>query len=531
LFYCRDENGENMIQKTLPLCMIAAAFLSGCVPRAGTPAPQLPSDANSDLVPATLTDSVSTDAFPVTRSYPIVDTGQSKCYDNTTETICPRSGKAFFGQDAQYTGAPSSFTLSDDGWTVYDIVTGLTWQRSPNTNGDDNLNTSDKLTWAQVQALPAQLNNADFGGYSDWRLPSIKELYSLIDFRGTDPSGASGTATLTPFIDITQFRFAYGDVPGGERTIDSQYASNTLYVNRSFRGSERLFGVNFADGRIKGYELKMPNGVEKTFFVICVRGNTQYGVNHFVDNGNRTITDTATGLTWARDDSQTPMNWMDALAWVQMQNASQYLGHSDWRLPNAKELQSIVDYNRSPDTTNSAAIDPLFASTPISNEAGQADFPSYWTGTTHASSNGSGGAGIYIAFGRAMGYMQNVWMDVHGAGSQRSDPKSGEASQFPQGRGPQGDAIRILNYARLVRGGNVTFTPDGNPDTSLPSMIVESTGVQQVRPAGMPKPVAVTDCAGLNPGVPCTVSSPNGTVAGTCQPLRQQLACVPGDPP
>jgi streptogramin lyase len=45
----------------------------------------------------------------------------------------------------------------------------------------------------------------------------------------------------------------------------------------------------------------------------------------------------------------------------------------------------------------------------------------------------------------------NGWIDVHGAGAQRSDPKTGEAEDYPFGRGPQGDAIRIYNYVRLVR--------------------------------------------------------------------------------
>lgn len=56
-----------------------------------------------------------------------------------------------------------------------------------------------------------------------------------------------------------------------------------------------------------------------------------------------------------------------------------------------------------------------------------------------------------MAFGRAMGVMQGTWIDVHGAGAQRSDPKSGNPADFPIGRGPQGDAIRIYNYVRLVR--------------------------------------------------------------------------------
>jgi hypothetical protein len=42
-------------------------------------------------------------------------------------------------------------------------------------------------------------------------------------------------------------------------------------------------------------------------------------------------------------------------------------------------------------------------------------------------------------------------MDVHGAGAQRSDPKTGDPRDYPHGRGPQGDVIRIFNHVRLVR--------------------------------------------------------------------------------
>jgi hypothetical protein len=50
-----------------------------------------------------------------------------------------------------------------------------------------------------------------------------------------------------------------------------------------------------------------------------------------------------------------------------------------------------------------------------------------------------------------MGYMNGQWIDVHGAGAQRSDPKLGHPDDWPFGHGPQGDAIRIYNYVRLVR--------------------------------------------------------------------------------
>ncbi len=118
--------------------------------------------------------------------------------------------------------------------------------------------------------------------------------------------------------------------------------------------------------------------------------------------------------------------------------------------------------------------------TTITNEARQADYPFYWSGTTLAGFRG-GAAAMYVAFGRAAGWMSPRGMaggppdrrhgpddgpgpqgkdagdyryvDVHGAGSQRSDPKAGDPAMFPHGRGPQGDVIRIYNYVRCVRGG------------------------------------------------------------------------------
>jgi hypothetical protein len=406
-------------------------------------------------------------------TYPVVGTGQARSYDNHSEIVLPKPHEPFYGQNANFPGREPAYRLSKDGLTVHDNITNLEWQRSPDTTGDNVIDSKDKLTLSQAQALAAKLSAAKFGGYNDWRLPSIKELYSLFEACGTDPRPTSpDTDGLIPFLDTNYFRFSYGDTAAGERIIDSQYASCTKYVGKSPRGGDKLFGVNFADGRIKGYDLRMPGGREKTFFVICVRGNLGYGTNDFHDNGNRTVTDRATGLTWAMEDSGKGMNWQDALTWVQKKNSEKYLGHADWRMPDIKELQSIVDYTRSPDTTNSPAIDPLFHCTRLTNEAGKPDYPYYWSSTTHVGPAG-GAAAMYIAFGRAGGWLPDRMLaggprpmsrpaadsddyslvDVHGAGAQRSDPKAGDASQFPHGRGPQGDAIHILNYVRLVRSG------------------------------------------------------------------------------
>jgi hypothetical protein len=247
-------------------------------------------------------------------------------------------------------------------------------------------------------------------------------------------------------------------------------------------GQPTAFGVNFADGRIKGYPIdRGRRGRAKLFYVLYVRGNPAYGRNDFVDNGDGTATDRATGLTWMSVDSGAlkagrhgdgRLDWAAALAWAE---SLVHAGHDDWRLPNAKELQSIVDYSRSPDTTGSAAIDPIFEGTPMANEGGRTDYAHYWTSTSHARGGGAPSA-VYVAFGRALGFLPDRrraggakrLLDVHGAGAQRSDPKTGDPARFPQGRGPQGDVIRILNLVRCVRGGAAKPRAAGPPVTTSP---------------------------------------------------------------
>lgn len=382
--------------------------------------------------------------------YPVPDTSQTVCYDATLVIDCPASTDAFYGQDAQLDGPATSYTDNGDG-TVTDNVTGLMWVLTPDMNGDGVILAEDKMSYEDAMA---GAESFDLGGYDDWRAPTIKEMYSLMNFDGADPSGyeEDDTSGLIPFIDRDYFDFAYGETDAGERIIDSQMVSTTLYVSGTNATNDAtMFGVNFADGRIKGYGLEL-HGQDKTFFVMYVRGDTGYGVNDFADNGDGTVTDASTGLMWAQDDNGEAISWEAALALAVQANVDGYLGHNDWRVPNIKELQGLVDYTRSPDTTDSPAIDPVFGSTQITNEAGQDDYGWFWSSTTHANwTDEPGSAGAYIAFGRAMGYFDDVWTDVHGAGSQRSDPKVGDTADFPEGNGPQGDAIRIYNFVRLVR--------------------------------------------------------------------------------
>lgn len=387
-----------------------------------------------------------------TGKYKIVDTNQSECYNSSTGAAESCIGTGYDG-DYNTINQPS-YTNNGNG-TVTDNVTGLMWTQTPDLDGDGNVDSSDKKSQCEAYQY---CENLSLGGYDDWRLPNVKTLYSLMDFTGTDPTGYEGTDTslLDVFIPSV-FEKAFGDQDAGERIIDGQYATTSIYVyytNLGTGNAETMFGVNFVDGRIKGYPTE-----NKTYYIHCVRENIDYGLNNFSDNGDETISDAATGLMWQKSDAQST-DFENAVSICE--NATTAT-HTDWRLPNIKELQSILDYSRSPDTTSSSAINSIFNSTSFTNEGGNTDWGYYWSSTTHAtydsdSTDNDGLSGAYVSFGRALGYISGVVYDVHGAGAQRSNYKqdvsvtSGaeNAGSFYY-HGPQGDILRENNMVRCVR--------------------------------------------------------------------------------
>lgn len=400
--------------------------------------------------------------------YPMVGTNQTLCYGSFGRISCPGPGQPFFGQDAQNQRRQPQYRDNGDG-TVADLSTGLIWQKE-----------FTRASWADA---PGAAKAARTGGFTDWRVPSIKELYSLIDFSGSTgsarPEQTGAPSDASPYLDTNAFAFEY---PRQGRFIDAQYISSTEYQGLTMGRDRAFFGVNFADGRIKAYPQNGGPGA-RIWYARFVRGNPAYGRNDFADNGDGTVSDRATGLTWTKADSGKGLDWGQALGWCQDLTLA---GRSDWRLPNAKELQGIVDYSRSPSATNSAAIDPIFQITPITERDGSRNWPYFWTSTTHLDGPRQGDFAVYVAFGKAMGNVganmgmggpppmgpppmgmggpprgpmgmggmggPTTLLDVHGAGAQRSSPKSGDESRLPVGAGPQGDVLRIYNFGRCVRG-------------------------------------------------------------------------------
>jgi hypothetical protein len=369
----------------------------------------------------------TSDSSDLTVSFTLTDTGQDVFYDNDGNVIStPGESDDYYGEDAQYTGTQPSYQDNGDG-TVTDLNTGLMWQQTP-----------DYTRYGYYDAFD-YVDELTTGGYTDWRLPTIKELYSLSYYNGS--LDASDTSASQPYLydDYFDFEYSTGMAYAG------QYWSSTKYVKGALQdiSIEGAFGFNFADGHIKSYETGLywdgtSGATAPGCYVRAVRGTENvYGVNDFVDNGDETVTDQATGLMWQQADDGNTYNWKDALAYA---SSSELSGYSDWRLPNTKELESIVDY----DKTTFPAIDETYFSC-------TSDDSWYWTSTTHGDSKYTA---CYVAFGKAWSRTDSsatVYYDWHGAGAQRSDPKSGEVSDYILESENADDLLRIKNYVRLVR--------------------------------------------------------------------------------
>ena len=400
------------INQTILIAALLLSILTGCEKKPGD-------DPDPDLVP--------------TFTYRIVDTGIETFYGNHDVIDEPGPGDPFHGQDAHYKGNPPAYEENDDG-TVTDLVTGLMWQQD----------MGEKMTFEEAELAVVKV---EFAGYNDWRIPTLKELYSLIRFTGLN--GGSPESSIL-FINSGLFDQPWGDTGAGERYIDAQTWSATEYVGTTMNGDETVFGVNFVDGRIKGYPVFRPGTSESNkMYFRMVRGNPSYGKNDFRDNSDSTISDLATGLMWQQADDGLARNWEDALEYAE---SLELAGFSKWRLPNTKELHSLVDYMKAPDVTGTPAIDGMFYCTEITDPAGNSgQYPYYWTCTTHLDGQDPENSAVYIAFGEAQGLMQDQLLDVHGAGAQRSDPKNGDPGDYPAYWGPQGDVRYVYNYVRCVR--------------------------------------------------------------------------------
>ena len=157
-------------------------------------------------------------------SFPVTDIAQVSCYDPTGPVLQRCEGT---GQDGDYERLAQSYCEPQSG-IVLDRTTGLVWTKA----------VVGPFSFAEALNSPPST-----GGYTDWRLPTMKELYSLMDF-----NGSTGMTELdnVPYVNGI-FEIAHGTT----RFIYGQLWSTNTYTSTVFEGTVCQFGLNPIDGRIE----------------------------------------------------------------------------------------------------------------------------------------------------------------------------------------------------------------------------------------------------------------------------------------
>ena len=246
------------------------------------------------------------------------DTGETTSYTTT------------FGEDNDYTINPPYFTINGNG-TVTDSVTGLMWQQKD----------GGEMT---IQRAQHYCDTLTLGGYTDWRLPTAHESFSILNHQYANPAVNTTVFTTTP-------------------------AEYWWTINRQVNDTSKIWVTNAGGGIGNHPEIETVSaGGTKIFDTRAVRDVSPPPAipNHFTDNGNGTITDNLTTLIWQKIVYADSITWEQALTYADTLTLN---GNTDWRLPNIKELQSIND-----EGLINPSINRTFFSTMVTNK--------YWSSSS-----------------------------------------------------------------------------------------------------------------------------------------------------
>lgn len=269
-------------------------------------------------------------------------TGQTSCFsDNGSGISCTGTGQDGEKQ-AGVTWPSPRFTV--DGLVVTDNLTGLMWTTTAREAGIEypcypSAGTT-AMTWEQAFALIACLNTRAYATYDDWRLPNVLELESLINLQDSqaidwledegfiNPWGSFWTSTTSPWDADYAYRVNY--FHPGSVSIALKTDQNGVWA---VRGATSGRGALMKTGQTTSYHSGDDGDLERGVGWVNPR---------FEEEGE-CIYDAQTRLMWTRSaelgGATKPFD--DAIL---LAKQGRYCGHADWRVPNRKELLSMIHF-------------------------------------------------------------------------------------------------------------------------------------------------------------------------------------------
>lgn len=426
------------------------------------------------------------------------------------------------------TGQITSYASGDDGniqagadWpttrfidhgdgTVTDNLTGLMWVKDASHDGTVLRN------WSSALGFVTSMNvGVGTLGYTDWRLPNIHELDSLIDYGATGPALPLGH----PFTNIQTTTW------GGGCAYWSSTSARPWWTTSPADAMSKAINIGVTCSLSKGIgqhvwavrgggggAIDLPRTGWTTSVASGDDGALKKGiawpVPRFTDNGDGTVTDNLTGLMWTKDAklASAPLVWADGLNFIASMNTSVAFGYSDWRMPNIREIRTLQDFSQR---------DPVLPSGhPFINVPGASVPNLYWSSTTSSSDLSIAatiGLGVLndVRLAEPKSSLQFVWavrgglinrLPIANAGlDQTVHPGTlvtldGSGSADPDGNVPLSYAWSITgkpagSTATLTNPTSVfpTFTPDLLGDYTVELVVTDSLGL-----ASQPNQVVVS---------------------------------------
>jgi hypothetical protein len=205
----------------------------------------------------------------------------------------------------------------------------------------------------------------------------------------------------------------------------------------------------------------------------------------YTDNGDGTITDNVTGLMWEKKgdngglhdkdngypwsglgNQETIWDWLDD---VNAEGGTGFAGHGDWRIPNAKEMQSLVNYqNAAPMTSTPFHSGCVAGATVLTGSCTVST--AYWSSTTWRRSTGMAwGASFYEGLLTPSDKSSGLRVRAvrGGSSSPGSFPATGQLTAYPANKndGIVG-AVAVPDDGTLRLGAPLSFTDNGDGTVS-----------------------------------------------------------------
>lgn len=218
---------------------------------------------------------------------------------NATLTVTGQTS-SYVGYDDGYYRVGKPMSLTDNGDTVTDNRTGLEWQDTANV-------TSDTYHWSNAVAY---CDGLSLDGHDDWRLPSVREMTTILYY------GA------TPTIHT-----AFSAADNGSYWLSTTVVDISTYA----------YYVSLTAGNIAFSEK-----ATATYKTRCVRGSALPEVDYTRNSADDTVTDNLTGLMWTDGSSFGNSMWQAAINTCE---DSSFAGFTDWRMPNIRELLTIANFD------------------------------------------------------------------------------------------------------------------------------------------------------------------------------------------